>query len=248
MATIAEKKHGLVQELWVPFAKQAGDSFFPKLRKNKRMRMLTLTDDSNCEEISAMIEASLTTSEAIFGWTSSMFKKARLETHKEPITVIGATRYEDSIASGTVVIMEYFPFDILNMDFTSQNSESYSGRIEKEIISLELTIKTQKDKISDKIGFVLFYTTKLNSFPVKPANIKAGSDRITVPDWSGLNINSLPSEARAHQEKRGVIEVVLLEFSRKYGFSLTLEQRTYEIQRDTEYLLAIVGTFKAVQS
>jgi hypothetical protein len=246
MATAAKGKHILLENLWLPMAREAGESFFPKLRKNKKMRVFTLTDESNCEEISLMIEANLTTGEAVFGWTSSMFKKARLETYREPINVIGATRFEDCITSNSTAIEEYFPFDILIMDFSSQNSESYPGRIEKEMISLELTIKAQKDRISNKKGFLLIYTTKLNTQPIHTCSIKTNSDGFIVHRWAGLNINGLPSTATIPNEKSRVIKAFVDQLPKKYGFRLTASSKTHEAKTVDEHLFSIAVTFEVM--
>jgi hypothetical protein len=245
MAATAKGKHLLLKNLWLPLAKDAGDSFFPKLRKNKKMRVFTLTDESNCEEISAMIEASLTTSEAIFGWASSMFKKARLETHREPIHVIGATRFEDCVTGDSTPIEECFPFDILNMDFSSQNGEGYPGRIEKEMISLEVTIRMQKERISDRKGFLLIYTTKLNSQSIHSGSIKTNSDRFIIPNWAGLNTSGLPSTATVHDEKTRVIKAFIDQLPQKYGFRITAESKISKAVTGDEHLLSIAITFKA---
>jgi hypothetical protein len=114
--------------------------------------------------------------------------------------------------------------------------------------SLELSIKLQKDRICDRRGFLLFYTTRLNSQPVHSQNIKTNSDRITVPNWGGLNDNGLPSVATACEEKARIIEAVIHQLSRKYDFNVTAESRIYEIQTRDEHLFCIAGTFKVVQS
>lgn len=237
-------KHRLIQELWLPLTKEAGDVFFPKLKKNKKMRLLTITEESNSEEIETLIEAGLTTNDSTYGWASSIFKKVRLETANAPIIVIGATHYEDSIVNRPDVIVEYFPFDILNIDFYSQNVEAYGGRIEKEIASLELTIRNQKGKIGDKKGFVLIYTTKIDGYPLNCTSLKVDSDRLLIENWAGLIINGLPTPATINNDKKQIIEVVVGQILHKYGFTPAIQIRTHQINTDNGLILSVAGIFK----
>ena len=157
MSEVLDLKDRLIKELWLPKTQEGSNIFFPRLKENKKMKLLTLTSDTNFQEIVEFEENNLTEKECIVVWTHSHIKKLRLETELSPAKVLGATRYENSTLRSSFAISEHFPFDIINLDFSSQQPDLESGRIEKEIQSLEKTIRLQRE--CQRTGFMLIYTT-----------------------------------------------------------------------------------------
>jgi hypothetical protein len=222
-------KQRILEELWLPRAIALGNNCYPRLKKNKKMRILTLTDESSCLEIEAFKRHNLTTNENIFGWTGSFSKRARLETFV-PIKLVGSGRFEDCISADDETFASLFPFDVLNIDFASQNSEGYVGRIEREVAALELVLKMEKERTPDNKKFVLFFTTKLNSHPVNFLNIKMVSDSIRVTGWLGIDMQSLPENATTDEERIAVVDRAIQQLRQKYKLDATVESRIYEMQ------------------
>jgi len=139
----SDAKQRILEESLLPRAVALGDTCYPRLKRNKRMKVLTLTNESNWTEINALKNNKLTTNDDIFGWTSSISRRARLETCV-PIKFMGSGRFEDYVSANGSALADFFPFDVLNLDFNSQYTENYAGRLVKEIIALELVLRLQK--------------------------------------------------------------------------------------------------------
>lgn len=218
MTEIALIKDRLISELWVPTAMGGGSVFYPRLRKNKNMKLLTLTNPSNFREVTEFISNNLTKKDFITGWNYKNASRWSLEAEGKMNIVLGSTRYEDSMLSGTHDIQEKFPFNIVNLDFSSQNPEPENGRLEREIFSIEHTIKLQVDKGNNEM--VLIYTTLLDSNPLNIDEIKRNSDNIIIQGWNGLSINRLPSDTTAHQEKITCLKEILRQIYSKYRYRI----------------------------
>lgn len=243
MSKISEIKEQLLNDLWLPHVKRGGDIFYPKLRKSKKMKLLTLTDDTNFQEIIIFEQNNLTSKEYVVVWTYSHIKKLRLETELSPARVLGTTRYEDSISSPSFSLSSHFPFDIINLDFSSQDPDLESGRVEKEIECLENTIRLQRAQ-SNK-GLVVIYTTLLNSNSLDYMSIVNTSNAIHVPGWSDLASGNFSPSITDQMEKIRCIESVLSKICSKYGYDVEFETRYYGIDRTPRYVCSIVGLLSA---
>jgi len=239
MSEIILLKNQLIDTLWLPIVKRGGDIFYPRLRKNKKMKVLTLTNDRNFQEIKKFIENNLTTKERVFVWNHSLIKKLRLETELSPAIVLGTTRYEDSISSSSFSLRTYFPFDVINLDFSSQDPDLERGRIEKEIQSLEKTVKSQKEKGNER--FVLIYTTLLNSNNLDYRSIVNRSNAIQVARWSGLSLESFPSSIVDPIEKVECISTVLSKICLKFDYDAEIENRCHRLGTTPKYICSIIG-------
>lgn len=213
MANIALIKDILIDELWVPIAVAAGEILYSRRKKNKRMKMLTLTHHSNCREAGEFIKNRLTNKELIVGWNKGTTEVIRLEAERLG-SVVGPYVYEDSIIEGGTNVQNKFPFDILNLDFSSQKPESENGRLEREILSVEHTFNLQSEKGNN--GMVLIYTTLLDSNFLDLYEIKQKSDNIGIKGWGGLSINKLPTNARDHEEKTKCLKEILQQICSKH--------------------------------
>lgn len=215
MDEIASIKNTLIDELWVPITITGGQVLYLRRKKNKRMKMLTLTHHDNCRELDELIKNKLTNKELIIGWNKGNIEVIRL-TGEKLGSVIGPYVYEDSIIGGRNDVQDKFPFDILNLDFSSQKPESENGRLEREILSVEHTIKLQSDKGND--GMVIIYTTLLNSKPLVIDRVKQNSDDIRIQEWNGLSIDDLPSNMIDSHEKIKCLKEILQQIFSKYQY------------------------------
>ena len=207
MTEIALIKNRLIKELWVPIAIKGGEILYPRRTKNKKMKVLTLTHHDNCREADKFIRNKLTNKELMVGWNRGANEVIRLEAERLG-SVVGPYVYEDSIISGRNDVQDKFPFDILNLDFSSQKPESENRRLEREILSVEHTIKLQLYKGTD--GMVIIYTTLLNSKPLVMDKVKQNSD--------GLSIDDLPSNTIDSHEKIKCLNEILQQIFSKYQY------------------------------
>lgn len=238
MIEIASMKNQLIDQLWLPIAKKGGATFYPRLRINKKMKMLTLVHHSNCREIEEFIKSKLTKKELIIGWNKGRNEAIRLECEKLE-SVIGGYVYEDTIYANRPDIHDKFPFDIVNLDFSSQSPELENGRIEKEILSIEHTIKIQSDK--ENKGMVLIYTTILNSRPLNPSTIKRNSNGIGIRGWGELSINDLPSNTKNYEEKIRCLEKILKQVCSKHQYKIIegLKKSSKSLSGGSKLILSI---------
>lgn len=221
---IAKAKNQLIDELWLKIVKKTGSFLYPRL-KNKKMKMFTLTSDVNFAEIPRFVESKLTTKKKIVAWNYSHIKIWRLEPEPQisPAIVLGSTRFEDSILSSGTALIGHFPFDVINLDFSSQDCVSNQGRIEKELESLEKTIRIQKS-VEQLKGFALIYTTLINSKEIDCQTIINKSNRMISTGWGGLILDDLPTGTANAIEKSIIIQTVLSQLASKYGFNVEQEK------------------------
>ncbi len=215
MTEIVLIKDRLIDKLWIPIAIAGGKILYSRRKKNKRMKVLTLTHHSNCRETDEFIKNKLTNKELIVGWNKGTTEAIRLEGERLG-SVVGPYVYEDSIIGGMPDVQNKFPFDILNLDFSSQNPESEGERGEREILSIEHTINLQADKRND--GMVLIYTTLLDSNPLNLNEIKQSSDNIGIQGWGGLSIDRLPYNTTDYREKIRCLKEILQQIFSKYQY------------------------------
>jgi len=212
-------KKRLIGKLWLPKAQHYGNILRPRLRKNKRLKILSLTSDDNYVEIPRLIEGGLAYKQDVFLWTYDHFKKMRLQS--EGFQVLTPARYEDTVTKSSGVIAEHFPFGILNLDFISQDPKMSQGRMELEIESIEATFKLQAKSPADSLqGFILIYTTMVDENSVDVKNLISKLNSYHVDGWPGLAISSYPSLAATLNEKTGIINKVLKAIPSKYDYTL----------------------------
>ncbi len=235
-------KTQLVRDLWFPTIKNGGDILYPRLKKNKKMKVFTLTTDTNFEEIVTLVSNKLTQREAISAWTYSHIKKVRLETDIAPSAVFGTSRYEDSISSASFPLNDCFPFVVTNLDFSSQDPPFDDGRVEKEIISVEKTIKLQKNRNND--NFVLIYTTILNSNNLNLTVLCSASDTIQVSGWQGLTIDGFPSNISDNNQKINCIEIILGKMAQKYNYHCNFNKMNMSLNGE-KIVFSIAGLLKS---
>ena len=241
MINVDALKDLLITELWLPIAIEAGIGFYPKLRKNKKMRLLSLTNDRNFNEIVRFEENKLTQRENVAVWTKDTLKRIRLETESIDI-VLGGSPYEQSILGNNCPLQEHFPRDIINLDFTSQDPDLGNGRIEKELESLEKTVKLQDQKQGK--NFLLIYTTIIDSNNLNKGGVIQTSDSIRVNGWSGLNINNFSQPLLDESGKKTFIKEAIKRMCQKYGYKNSRSNNQgIDIPSRNEKLYSIVGIY-----
>lgn len=241
MIDILPHKHVLVDKLWLPTTQKWGNVLRPKVRKNKRLKLLTLTSHVDFEEITKLEEEELTEKECVVVWTHSHIKKLRLETEISPAKVIGIARYENCASNPNFVIKDHFPFDIVNLDFSSQDPIFDPGRIEEEVRSLEDTIKLQSDAGGGT--FIIFYTTVLNSNVLDYETIVHRSNSVPVLGWVGLSQDDFPTKIAAQVDKMRCIEAVVSCMCSKYKYSVEIERQSFPLAENEKYVMCSIAVF-----
>lgn len=244
MPDINSIKNELIENLWVEVAEKGGDIFFPRLRKNKKMKVLTLTNDTNSNEVQKLIDSKLTQKGNVFVWNHDNFKAIRLDSEGKVNKVLGATRYEDSVTDSSHELMEHFPFDFVNLDFSSQDPESEDGRLEREIKSLEYTIKLQKENRDGKKGYVLIFTTLINTKDLNCDALIQNCRGIVVNGWTqDLGFQGNPTVVTEYLKKVEIIESILNQLSEKHQYNIEIEKMEREHQ-EGKHICSIVGIIK----
>lgn len=240
MIDIPPNKHLLVDKLWLPTIRNWSNVLRPRVRKHKRLKLLTLTSDASFEEVTKLEEEELTEKECVIAWTHSHIKKIRLETEIPPAKVIGIARYERCTSNPSFIIKDSFPFDLINLDFSSQDPIFETGRIEEEIRSLEDTIKLQSD--SGGNNFILMYTTVLNSNDLAYSSIVSKSNNIPVLGWSGLSTTEFHGKIAQQLQKCLCIETVLNRINSKYKYDSATKKRVIPLTKDKKYMMYSTAT------
>lgn len=236
-------KRKLVNALWLEAVVRAGSMKYPTRRRNKQMTMLTLTNADELSEIHVFIAKKIIVKEDVVAWNYSFFKVMRLETELQ--SVIGKTRYEQSICNPTHEVRRHFPKEIINLDFTSQDPQETDGRIENELQSVEETIRIQSEHLtSEKELFVLIYTTLINSNNMVCDRIAQSSDAKIVRGWQGLNFTEFPNQITDANTKTRIIKHLLSQFSSKYGLVFNAEGEIQEQINGNTFVYSIAGIVK----
>jgi len=220
---------------------RSGDEFLSETKKNKKMKLISLTNDRNFNEIAKLEENKLILREDVVIWTKDSMKRLRLETELIGIA-LGGSLYEQSILGNNCPLHEHFPRDIINLDFTSQDPDLGNGRIEKELESLEKTVNLQNQR-QDR-NFVLIYTTIIDSCNLDKDGIICTSDSITVDDWGGLNINNFSQPISDGNGKTAFIAEIIKRMCQKYGYrNSKLSNQVMDIPSFNKKLYSIAGIY-----
>ena len=158
--------------------------------------------------------------------------------------ILGPTCFEETITTYSDEVIDKFPFDILNIDFSSQDPESEDGRLEKEILGLENAIKIQKDRQQDKIGYVLFFTTLLNSKELSCETLIENCRNVRVQGCNeNIRFEGNPNNITEHSKKIEIIESIFGQLSNKYTYQIELEKFVVGLNREKS-ILSIAAIIK----
>jgi hypothetical protein len=236
-------KHRFVCELWLPMVKKSTKHFFPRKRANFGMSLFTLTADNNFEEVAYFSDRTLIEKRKTVVWSYASVKCWRLETELPESTIVGLARYENSVSDDTAfTIKEKFPFNIINLDFSSQDPENEEKRIEKELDSLERTISIQNETNGD---FILLFTTVLNGYSLNFNEICATSDSIRFNGWTRLDdgTHTTYSLIQDNEKKIEILEYIFKRIAEKYRYCCECSIMTLKID-DFKMAISIAGLLK----
>jgi hypothetical protein len=217
MAEIDTLRDQLIEELWLPMAREGGARFYNSRRKNKQMKLFTLTDGINFKEISRLEDNNLVQRGDCVLWVSNMIKAVRAETEALGVVLNGSI-CDELISTATCQLNPLFPCDILNLDFSSQDIYVNNSRIEKELEKVESFIVLQGQKRSK--GFVLLQTTVVNSEDISRDNVKRVSDAMQSSGWGGLALDAFPPTISSNTQKMDLIKKVAELLCQKYKYNI----------------------------
>ena len=128
------------------------------------------------------------------------------------------------------------------MDFSSQEPLSEEGRVENEVISIEETIKFQKNQ---NANFLLIYTTILDHNSLNLNKICDESDELMLRGWPGLVIEEelINSPINVNTKKNDGIECVLIQIARKYDYNFEFAEKLSK-DFDGNNILSIAAILK----
>jgi hypothetical protein len=239
---LSEVKKKLVTELWLKTVVKAGAIRYPTRKRNKQMTMLTLTNADELGEIYVFLSNKIIVKEGVLAWNYSFLKVMRLETELQ--SVAGKSRYERSICDPAHEARRFFPREIINLDFTSQDPQETDGRIENELQAVEETISIQSEGVVSEKVFVIIYTTLVDSHDILCTRIVQNSNAKVVVGWPGLNTAGLPNQIGDANAKMQVIKNLLNQFTSKYGLVFELEGEIQEQINGDKFVYSIAGIVK----
>lgn len=217
MADIDTSRDQLIEELWLPMAKEGGALFYSR-RKNKQMKLFILIDGVNFKGISRLEDEGLTCRGDAILWVSDMIKAYRAETESRGIVLNGII-CDEQVQDENCQLNSLFPRDIVNLDFTSQDVQGNSSLIEKILEKTEHFICLQNKKRCK--GFVLLHTVIINSEMINKNTVKNSSDAIQASGWSGLAVDSFPETFSGANQKIDFIKHVIQTVCNKYKYRIS---------------------------
>lgn len=217
MAEIDTLRDQLIEELWLPIAKEGGTHFYSR-RKNKQMKLFILIDGVNFNGISRLEEEGLICRGDAILWVSDMIKAYRAETESRGIVLNGVI-CDEQVQNENCQLNPLFPRDIVNLDFTSQDAQGNNSLIEKILEKTEHFICLQNKKRCK--GFVLLHTVIINSETINRNAVKNSSDAIQASGWSGLAIDSFPEAVSDSNQKIDFIKHVIQAVCNKYKYRIS---------------------------
>lgn len=215
MATISATRDQFIEELWLPVSREAGSLFFPRLKKNKKMKLFTLTDGIQFKEIKRFEEEKLIQRGDAVLWVSDMFKKVRAESESVGIVFDGPI-CDEPVCESSCPLQSHFPASILNLDFSSQDLTLDVERVKLEFRTVEQFLQLQSKK--GCVRFVLVYTTLLDSNAIDRDAMKRTSDTIRINAWNGLELGTFSDRISDKAEKELFIQEMLKQMCSKYGY------------------------------
>lgn len=238
MPNASTLKDKLIDKLWLPEVKEAKKLIYPRRRKNARMSLLTLTDGIDMKEIFKFEEEKLIERQDVIAWVKTMIKRSRAEAESVG-NVLDGSVYDESFLGSSCPLNNHFPFDIINLDFHSQEPVNEQGRLEKEVEKLETIINLQKQSECNK--FILIYTTTIDACAFNTSTVFRVSDAVCVDNWGGLNLSGFAETISTGNEKKRFLEAFVNEVSRKHGYKCErgIKQLSNESLAESESLCSL---------
>lgn len=216
MVNVDALKAILVDELWLPKIKEVAAIFYPRRKKNVNLRLFTLSDGINFNDIMKFESEKLILRTDTIVWISSDFhKRMRVEAENVGVILEGDI-LSDTICDSTSQLCNIFPCDIINLDFSTQQSNSAIQRIKSEIICLEKSINLQNQKGTQ--NFLLLFTSIFDTLPVEVNHIVQDSNVIQVQGWVGLSLSSFPQSISDKIQLEEFLKTSVKQICQKYGY------------------------------
>lgn len=216
MVNVDVLKVRLIDELWLPKIKEVAAIFYPRRKKNVKLRLFTLSDGINFNDIMKYESERLILRADIVVWIISDFhKRIRVEAENVGVILEGDI-FSDTICDSTSHLCSNFPCDIVNLDFLTQESNSASQRIKSEIVCLEKNINLQNQKGVQ--SFLLLFTSIFDALPVEVNQIIQDSNAIQVQGWPGLSLSSFPQSISDKNQLEEFLKTSTKQICQKYGY------------------------------
>ncbi|GEM_PF-5356143 len=215
MVNVDALKVRLIDELWMPKIKEVVPSIYPRRKKHIELRLFTLSDGINFGEILKLETEKLITRTGAALWIASDFHK-RMRVESENVgTILEGDFFADAICDASSQLCTVFPRDIINLDFSTQQTVS-PQRIKSEIICLEKNVNLQNQKGAK--DFLLLFTSILDASPVEVTQIVQDSNAIQLNGWSGLTLPAFPQTITDKIQLQDLLKALALQMCQKYGF------------------------------
>ncbi len=239
MADIDTLRNELIEEHWFPIVKEAGGHFYNR-RKNKQMRLFTLSNGVVFTELIRLEAENLIKRGDAILWVSNMIKAVRAETESRGAVLSGSI-CDESILGATSQLNPFFPRDILNLDFPSQDSNSNNSRLERELEKSEQFMSLQN--LKHCIGFVLLFTTVINNEAINGNIVKNNSDAMREDGWGGLALGNFPQSVVDNNQKLDFIKHILQSLCPKYKYRVLKIAHAVKIIDNNQQLVSVAGIF-----
>lgn len=215
MANIDYNKDGLIEELWLPKAKEAKALFHPKRKKNAQMGLLTMSDGINLNEIFRFEEEKLIIREDCSACVTKMHKRVRVEAESVGHVIDGRV-YDHSFLGSDSPLKAYFPFDIVNLDFCSQDPTSRRGRIKEEINLLEKVMRIQSEEQCER--FLLIYTTIIDSNNIDAPGVVTTLCTDGIDEWEDVSNGRFSNPMSDTTMKKDFLQELFNRIPNNYGY------------------------------
>lgn len=222
-------KTDLVSTMWKKHIIKVGN-YIAKRRKHKLLNTLTLTHSVNTSEIKQLKDDKISKKDDIVMWNCHLQVRMRLES-EGPIARGGA-KFEHAIGIDPT-LKDNFDFDIINLDYTSQNPEKIDGRLEDELLSLEHVIINRRKCLGGKKYSLILFTTMINTCNVLTGTIISASN-ILNPRSKPLLFSRNSSPMVSPTEKIDIIIEYYNHLHEIYGIEfVSWEDKRIEINNST---------------
>lgn len=239
--SIDSLKDEFLTELWMPIIIEAASSFYPR-KRNKNMKLFTLTNGTNFNEISKLEGKKIIQRSDAVAWVNNMNVQLRLET--EYIGVVLRGRIErTTITDASSELHNYFPREILNLDFSSQEDEGRTDRCKVELECMEKVVRVQHIKNGDR--FTLIHTTILDSNDILRDRVKQISDSLQMQGYGGLDVSSFP-DSISDTHKTDFVREVIIKICQKYKYNNTKINQSVKVISANQKILSIAGIFTRI--
>lgn len=216
MVNVDALKARLIDELWLPKIKEVAVIFYPRRKKNVKLRLFTLSDGINFNEIMKFESEKLILRADTTVWIINDFHK-RVRVEIENVGgILEGDILSDTICDTSSQLYSTFPCDIINLDFSTQQPNSVVQRIKSEIICLEKNINLQNQK--GPRGFLFLFTTIFDSIPLEVNPLIQDSNALQVQGWSGLSLPSSPQSISDKGQLEEFLKASVMQICQKYGY------------------------------